>query len=64
MSTQKTPRQPQGALPAGTNIRLEPETRARLEKIAKKHGLKKADLIRNAVAYKLPEWESTGVHFA
>jgi predicted transcriptional regulator len=57
----KTP--PHQPLPAGTNVRLDIAIKARLDRIAKRHGLKKADLIRNAVAFKLPEWEADGVKF-
>jgi hypothetical protein len=48
----------------GTNVRFDAATRRRVERLAKQHGLKKADLIRNALSHKLAEWEREGVKFA
>lgn len=48
----------------GTNVRFDEATRRRVDKLAKKHGLKKADLIRNALEWKLSEWEREGIRFA
>lgn len=59
MSNDSTP-----AMGNGTNVRFDEDTRNRVEKLAKKHRLKKADLIRNALQWKLPEWERDGVRFA
>lgn len=50
-------------MPNGTNVRFDAGTKQRVEKLAKKHGLKKADLVRNALLYKLDEWERNGITF-
>ena len=47
-----------------TNVRVCKRTRARLIHLAKKHGVTPSELVRNAVAEKLPEWESKGITFA
>ncbi|HUB68406.1 MAG TPA: hypothetical protein VL981_13050 [Candidatus Methylacidiphilales bacterium] len=46
-----------------TNVRICRRTRARLIHFAKKQGITPSDLVRNAVAGKLPEWESKGITF-
>ncbi|MDD4737554.1 MAG: hypothetical protein PHP44_15755 [Kiritimatiellae bacterium] len=44
-----------------TNIRFDAEQVAALSEIASVYGISKADLVRAAVAAKLPEWELGGV---
>lgn len=53
----------QTKLGSGTNVRFDATTRRRVERLAKQHGLKKADLIRNALSHKLAEWERDGIKF-
>lgn len=45
----------------GMQVRLDPATRRRIERVACRFGLKKADLVRNAIFHVLPEWEQHGV---
>lgn len=47
-----------------TNVRLDPDARVRVERIAELHGIRASDLIRNALAEKLPVWETQGVTLA
>jgi predicted DNA-binding protein len=49
---------------APTNVRVCKQTRARLIKLAKRHGVTPSDLVRSAIAEKLPEWESKGITLA
>jgi predicted transcriptional regulator len=51
-------------LPNPTNVRLSMDARLRVDRIAQKYGIHSADLIRNALAEKLPEWERNGVKLA
>ena len=43
------------------NFRMPNSLRARVDKLAERHGLKPADLVRNALWTTLPEWESKGI---
>ena len=44
-----------------TNVRLDAKAKERVERVARNHGIKTSDLIRDAIAAKLPIWESEGV---
>ena len=44
-----------------TNVRLDATAKERVIRIAKRHGIKPSDLIRDAIAAKLPVWERDGV---
>jgi predicted DNA-binding protein len=46
------------------NFRMPHPLRGRLDTLAARHGLKPADLVRNALWVKLPEWERDGVTMA
>ena len=45
----------------GTNVRMDADTRQRVDKLARRYKVKKADLIRNALYEALPGWETDGV---
>lgn len=45
-------------------LRLDPSNRARIHRLAARHGVKASDLIRNALAEKVPHWERFGVKLA
>ncbi|MCE0498835.1 MAG: hypothetical protein LV481_12905 [Methylacidiphilales bacterium] len=49
---------------APTNVRVGKRSRARLIHQAKKHGVTPSNLVRKAIAEKLPEWESKGITLA
>lgn len=44
------------------NLRIDSKTRQRIETLAIQHGVKVSDIVRFAMADKIPEWEKTGVH--
>lgn len=44
-----------------TNVRLDSGALYRVKSLAKAHGIKASDLIRDAISAKLPEWETHGV---
>ena len=46
-----------------TNVRFHPRDLDRLSRLADKLNLDVSDLVRAAVAAKLPEWEKNGVTF-
>jgi predicted transcriptional regulator len=48
-------------LPNGTSVRMDAVTRRRVDQLARRYKVKKADLIRNAVYDALPRWEVEGV---
>jgi predicted transcriptional regulator len=48
----------------GTNVRMDIETRRRVERLARRLRVKKSDLIRNAIYDVLPKWERHGVKLA
>lgn len=43
------------------NFRMPDALRSRVDKLAERHGLKPADLVRNALWTTLPEWEAHGI---
>lgn len=47
--------------PDAFNFRMPPPLRNRLDGLAKRHGLKPADLVRNALWTSLPKWEAEGI---
>ena len=49
---------------APTNVRVGKRSRSRLIVLAKRHGLTPSNLVRKAIAEKLPEWESKGITLA
>ena len=42
-------------------IRFSDRTKARVRKVARRFGLKDAEIVRRAVVKALPEWEQSGV---
>jgi post-segregation antitoxin (ccd killing protein) len=47
-----------------TNVRLAAGSKSRLMRVARAHGINASDLVRTAIAEKLPIWESSGVSLA
>lgn len=47
--------------PNAFNFRMPPPMRSRLDSLAARHGLKPADLVRNALWTSLPNWEANGI---
>lgn len=45
----------------GTTIRMDASLKARAEALAARHGLKVADIVRNALYCQLPAWEQHGL---
>jgi len=43
------------------NLRVDAETRRRVEQLARIHGVKSSDIVRFSLAAKIPEWELRGV---
>ena len=48
----------------GTTVRLPATLRLRVDALANRHGLKAADIVRNALWVQVPTWERDGVKLA
>jgi predicted DNA-binding protein len=46
------------------NVRLAAGSKQRLTRVARAHGISSSDLVRTAIAEKLPQWERRGVSLA